>query len=190
LICEDLEQIIKYPHEERWLEFKSSISWDGLKFKIIKTMLALSNIREGGYIIIGKKDDGTLEGMQQNDLDTYEMDRISTDVERYADPYVRFEFNICSFDSKSFVVFKVYEFDEIPVICKKGYQNVLRKGAVYTRSTGKPETVEVQSQTEMREILDRAATKKALKLIRQAKEITAYVENDEKYIKELGDVYE
>jgi hypothetical protein len=49
-------------------------------------------------------------------------------------------------------------FDEIPVVCRRNGVG-LRQGAVYTRSYRMPETCEVPSQTEMREIIEMATDK-------------------------------
>ena len=62
-------------------------------------------------------------------------------------------------ENKKFVVIKVFEFAEIPVICKKDGSSNLRKAAIYTRTYRIPESAEVPSQSEMREILDLAAEK-------------------------------
>ncbi len=60
---------------------------------------------------------------------------------------------------------EVMGFRELPVVCTKG-SGPLRQGAIYTRSTEKFETVVVQSQTEMREMLDRATAASVEKWLR------------------------
>src|SRR5262249_46564787 len=56
----------------------------------------------------------------------------------------------------------------LPVICKKDGLEKLRRGAIYTRSRRLPETVEVPSQAEMRELLDLAIEKGSRTFTRQA----------------------
>ena len=54
------------------------------------------------------------------------------------------------------------EFEDLPHLCARDYEGVLRKGALYVRSRKVPETSEVASSVEMREVLD-LATEKALR---------------------------
>lgn len=86
---------------------------------------------------------------------SYTQDIIQQYINQRADPYVTVTVRKPELDGKTFVVIQVSGFDELPVVCTKG-SGSLRQGAVYTRSRTKHETVEVQSQTEMRELLDRA----------------------------------
>jgi predicted HTH transcriptional regulator len=162
--------------EGRNKEFKQSTPWQETEFKckIVKSVLAFTNVRDGGYIIIGIKelDNNTfdLEGMTENDLPTYNEDELSSVIAEYADPYVRIELDKASYNNKEFLIIKIHEFDDIPVICRqdkhdgKG-QLRLRKGTIYTRSYRIPESVEVPSQTEMREILERAVEKQLRKYL-------------------------
>ncbi len=52
---------------------------------------------------------------------------LGNDTERlrfseYADPAVTFELDVQQHNSKRFVVLRVREFSEIPVLCKKSYE--------------------------------------------------------------------
>ena len=101
---------------------------------------------------------------------------MSSFVSNYADPYVKFDLYKEEHDAKKYILVKVYEFDEIPVICKRNYNNasgklILRNGATYTRSYGKPETIEVPSQNEMREILDIATEKKVRRFLQTSRRV-------------------
>lgn len=103
-------------------------------------------------------------GVQTEHLQTYNQDYIASHVAVYADPYVKFDLEFVSSKGNSYFVIKIHEFEDIPVICKKDYSSILREGAIYTRSYRIPETVEVRSQTEMREILEMASEKRVKKL--------------------------
>ncbi len=121
----------------------------------------MANIRDGGTIIVGvSQRSGSLvaQGMSQEHINTYDVDKVQSYVNRFADPYVRLEMYIVPRDSQSFVAIVVHEFDEIPVVCRRNGVG-LRQGAVYTRSYRMPETCEVPSQTEMREIIEIATDK-------------------------------
>src|SRR5580692_9262177 len=90
----DLSALIQWGREERNLEFKRSISWtdQGIKEKLTKSVLATSNLRDGGYIVLGvdRQPDDTYVpvGMQPDHLDSFAQDHLSAHLSEYADPYV------------------------------------------------------------------------------------------------------
>lgn len=158
---EELAALIDLGREDRSLEFKESRPWDDLKDKIAKTALGMANTRDGGTIIIGvsQRSGGLVpQGMPQGDIDTYDTDDVQAYVNRFADPYVRLETRDIERGEQTFIAIIVHEFDEVPVICRRDGIG-LRRGAVYTRSYRMPETCEVPSQTEMREIIEMATDK-------------------------------
>jgi predicted HTH transcriptional regulator len=189
-----LIDLIRRGREERVLEYKESAPWEGLKTKIIRTALAMANCRDGGTIVVGVSErTGTFqaEGVDPVHLQTYLADEIQEAINRHADPYVRIEFHRVEVEGKYFIVIVVYEFDEIPVVCKKEGTG-LREGAIYTRSYRKPETCEVRSQTEMREILALAVDKGVREFLRRARAAEATAERAEsdleKFEKQLGEI--
>jgi len=155
--------------EGRSLEFKRSTPWADREFKakIAKSILAFSNVRDGGRIVVGieQKADGGFHpaGMKIEHLDTWSYDDVASYVSEFADPFVEFSLENIDIDSKTFLLITISEFRELPVICKKDGNSRLRKGAIYTRTYRMPESAEVPSQTELREILD-IATEKRIRL--------------------------
>jgi hypothetical protein len=78
-----------------------------------------------------------------------------------------------TFRGRKFVVIRVYQFDDIPILCAKDYNEpgkapVLRRGACYVRARHKPETSEIPSEEEMRELLELAIDKGVRKLVTRA----------------------
>ena len=63
------------------------------------------------------------------------------------------------------ILITVQEFSDVPVICKRDADTVLRKGACYVRTFGQNQTVELPSQTEMREILSLAIEKSLARML-------------------------
>ena len=128
------------------------------KAKITRTILGMSNIRDGGAVVIGVAQDGENflpEGANPSDVGSFAQDLVAEWVNGYADPFAEVTVSRVSHKHSSFVVIQVAEFTEIPVVCKQnGPFDFLRRGAIYTRSRRKHETVEVPSQVEMRELLD------------------------------------
>jgi hypothetical protein len=85
----------------------------------------------------------------------------------------------------------VSEFKEIPVICKRDGHARLRRGAIYTRTYRKPESAEIPSQTELREILDLAIEKKLRVFLRTASHVgitmSTGLSDSEHFDQQLGD---
>lgn len=163
MVAKDNEilELILHGREERNLEYKSGENWRDIKLKIIKTILAMSNIRDGGTIVIGVSQSGDSflpSDVSSTDLDSYSQDIITANVNAFADPYSEVIVKKVPHEGKIFVVIQVEEFSELPVICKKDGDG-LRKGAIYTRPRRIHETAEIPSQTEARELLDIAAEK-------------------------------
>lgn len=152
--------------ESRRLEFKQSTSWQDPSFrlKITKSILAMSNVKFGGEIIIGvkqiTKNKFEPEGMTEPDYNSYNHDDVSSFVAEYADPYVQFTLQRIEEQGKKFVIFNVNPFDLEPVICKKdGWHDnkpLLHKGLMYVRSRRMIESSPVSTVSELREILDMA----------------------------------
>jgi predicted HTH transcriptional regulator len=181
----DINNLVNYHQEERWLEFKQTMSWSdrASQARITKAIVAISNIKDGGWIVIGKEeqDNGTFvnTGMTKDHFDSYDSDQVKTVVNNYADPYALIDVDKREIDAKCYVIIRVKEFEEIPMICKRSYSGILNEGIIYTRSMGgRPESIPVPSQTEMREIVRIAVTKGVRRWFEQTKEIGIPLEGD------------
>ena len=81
-------------------------------------------------------------------------------ISEFADPYVNFAIAVTPLDGKEFLIVQIHEFEEIPVICKRdGSTTNLRRGKIYIRPRRKPESIEIPSQSETRELLEAAVDK-------------------------------
>ena len=93
-------------------------------------------------------------GLSDADLATWNYDDVADRIAIYADPSVTFDLEIGEYDDNKFVVLRIEEFADVPVLCKRSYGDVLRDGACYVRPRRKPETSEVPTQADMRDLLD------------------------------------
>jgi hypothetical protein len=161
---EELRALIALGRENRRIEFKRSMRWSdaATQGKITKSILGMSNIRDGGIIVIGvnRQPDGSYQpaGVSAGDLKTYDPDHIGRCVQNFADPIAVFSVQRIVSIGIQFIVIEVSEFPELPVICKADGPEGLVLGAMYTRNSV-PETIRVPSQTEMREIVEMAVDK-------------------------------
>jgi predicted HTH transcriptional regulator len=175
--------------------------------RVTRAVLGMSNHRDGGLVIIGvaESEEGfLLRGVSDKDLDTWKYDDVAEALTVFSDPSVSFEMEIFPYEGNNFVILSVSEFEDIPVLCRKTYNHkdpkskkqvtILREGACYVRTKRKPETSEIPSQTEMRDLLDLATDKGLQKFVRRARaaEIaisrTERPSDQERFDKQLGDL--
>jgi hypothetical protein len=165
----DLEGSLASGYEFRGIELKGpGLRTDKhLMAKVIRASLSMGNLRDGGHVVIGIDDNdpaALLPGLSEAELDTWlAYDDVARKMAEYADPPLRFDVARMELSSSAeVVVIQVFEFADIPHLCAREYQDVLRKGALYVRPRKVPETSEVASSLEMRDVIH-LATEKALR---------------------------
>lgn len=155
----DFETLITASGESQSLDYKGPCTWSK---SLIKDILAMANVQDGGYLVFGFEDGSFARlGMTDEQIASFEEERIKDQVSQYADPYVEFSvFNdIVDANGKKFVVIHIDEFAEVPVICKKATTGII-KGAMYYRTkTSRPASEPISNAYELRDIMDRSAVK-------------------------------
>lgn len=173
----EFRELLARGHEIQGVEFKSPGSRKNKRLlaQVVRAALGMANRRYGGKIIIGVKEDSNNTpvpiGLSCSDLATWTYDDLSSSISSYADPSVSFESNAFEYEGKQFLIIEVEEFNDIPVICKRSYDDVLRDGACYVRPRRKPETSEIPSQADMRDLLDLATEKRLRKFLSTAQSV-------------------
>ena len=160
---EELEDYLRTGYERRGFELKGPGKSDDKRFlaKVARAALSMGNLRDGGYVVIG------LDGDQLASWLDY--DAVSARLAVYCDPPLSFHLAEHELVTKSrVVVLEISEFADIPHLCACGYPDVLREGGLYVRPRRIPETSEVASSVEMREVVDLAAEKRLRALIETA----------------------
>jgi predicted HTH transcriptional regulator len=176
MINQEFIEWIEHGREERNIEYKGDISWEDAKVKAIitKSILAMCNIKDGGVIVIGIHKNGEIyepNGLTKTNYDSFKQDDVSAYVNEFADPYVEITLRQIEYNSKYFIIIQIFEFSELPVICKKDGSKNLKRGGIYTRPRRKIESTLVPGQVEMREIIDIAVSKNYIIQSRKCKEI-------------------
>ena len=172
---EELEEFVQMNRnsERRDCEFKSGIEWNSsnIRYKIVKAILAISNLRDGGYIIIGveKPDNVTgyqLTGMSDTIANTYDAEIILVLVNSFAWTHVSLTVNHFEHEGNHFVVIQVAEFEDTPIICKKNYNDIIKEGRIYGRPHRRIESSDNLSAEDLQEIIDLAIEKRTRRQMR------------------------
>lgn len=165
----EVEAVLSAGNELRGLEVKGpGPATDGQLFaKVTRAALSMGNLRDGGHVVIGIADGDIgrmLPGLNPDDLVSWmAFDHVSRRMAEYADPPLRFSVaDVLLSSGATVAVFEVSEFADIPHLCARDYGESLRRGALYVRSRKMPETAEIASSVEMRDVVD-LATEKALR---------------------------
>jgi predicted HTH transcriptional regulator len=163
---DELESHLQGQTETPTLEFKGAVDWNA--DRMVKDFLAMSNIQEGGIIIIGIED-GTLarQGVTGAQMVTYRADVMRDQLAQYTDPNVRFTVHFpTDRNGVQFVAIKISPFEDVPIICKRDGGDV-HAGTVYYRSKHRrPESAAVANSYDMRDILEVATVKRMQRLKR------------------------
>ena len=170
--------------ESKGFDYKRAESWKKCKFKLTKDILAMTNIQDGGTLIIGVSQQDTNEfeytGFKNpEDLKDYDVTKIADFVNKYANPEVNIEVIIDEYEGEKYVFIIVKEFKNVPVICKRNSSNEeLKISQIYIR-TDSAKSVPIRSQeidsvAEMRGLIDLALAKQGEELLSKIRKIVLF----------------
>jgi hypothetical protein len=177
LTNDQIRLLLEAGYETRTREYKPSFSWNNneksiwIKEKVTQAVLAMSNTRYGGQIVIGViEGDGkrlVLSGLNKDEFNTFEdYDGIKGYIDGFSYTDSIFDISYGEHLSKMFVVLTIQEFNEIPLICKKnGQTGVLRKDDIYVRSKKAPYSSIRATEPELREVIHMVVDKEKSDLI-------------------------
>lgn len=160
MTTDELEELLEGAEETDRLEFKQATTWD--KHALVKDILAMANVQDGGRIVIGIEDGSfKRQGISAAQQSTFVSDHMRDQVAEYADPEVVFSVKTpIDRGGLQYVVIEVAEFTSLPVICKRDGPDV-QKGSVYFRSPAqKPQSARVSNSTDMRRLVERSIAKR------------------------------
>jgi predicted HTH transcriptional regulator len=180
--------------ETQDIDFKESQDWDTLRHHIVRSAMAMSNLRDGGVIVIGvaeRNRSWSLSGISIAHLGSYDPDDVIDHVNKYASPAVKLDIVTVEHNGNTYLVIHAHEFDHSPTVCRRNSTENGRyfsAGDVLIRSPGKPQTKPVTDAAEMHDLLDLAAEKRARRIIETARRVglRAYDTTDQRFDEELG----
>jgi len=209
---EIMKGILSSPRESRALEFKPSFPWpskdDLLKNskaqEAIEATLAMSNLPDGGKIILGveksSQTDNTLicKGVTPEHLQTYDQDVIFNIVRNCGDPEPSFQVLNVLWNGMNFIVFAVQRFTFTPVISTNWKHLRQDSHSVLFIRTDKPETKKVTTPAEIREIIELAVEReldtfsarmqRVFRTMSQIKVPKSSADDQNKFANEMGDL--
>jgi len=162
--------------ESQSIDFKESADVATLQYKLIRTAMAMANLRDGGVIVIGAGERGEtwdLTGIRDEDLNSYNVDELTDAINRYASPPIAVELVLHYREGSRFLAVQVREFGDTPIVCRRdGPPGAgLKQGVLYVRPAGVARTSEVRSAEDMQDLLNLAAEKRARSILETARRI-------------------
>src|SRR5437899_693602 len=108
--------------EQPWLDFKESQPWSVLRWRLLKTIMGMANLRDGGLVLVGVAEKGTaweLTGIEPAHLAAFDYDDIIDQLSKYASPQVNVDIVVHDHDDgKRYLAFCVHQFNDSPVVCR------------------------------------------------------------------------
>ncbi|MGC2744312.1 MAG: ATP-binding protein [Candidatus Angelobacter sp.] len=163
--------------ESHRIDFKESAEWTLLRDKLVKTVLGMGNLRDGGIVIVGVSERNAnweITGIRAEHLESYDADVMLGYFSTFVSPFAQVDVVQVLHDARNFLAVQIHEFQEIPLVCKRNgaapNHEGLFEGSVYVRPTGGvPRTTRVMDAQQMHDLLELAAEKKARGMIRRAR---------------------
>src|SRR5262245_2924910 len=175
LVDAELGRIVDAAGETPHNDAKRAMTWDNHveSAGLAKDILALANTRDGGAIVIGKREDSGkffLDGLTPDQKASFDTTKVAQWVNARCAPPVTLTVYHFDRDGTSLVVITVAEFGDIPVICTKDFNDpktskpILREGAIYVR-TANTASEPLRRSEDVRALIGLATRKQADQLI-------------------------
>ena len=180
---EDLNNLIERSSESKNLDYKGPSDWESIKHELTKDVLAMSNVQDGGAIVIGISETDSnsfqIDGLTDQQLSHYEVTKMSDFFNRYADPTINISVRRHIYNNKKILFVFIKEFSDLPIVCKRDYfsngDRILQSGQLYIR-TDSAKSVPITSPDldnveEMRRLVGLAVTKKGDEILTSIEKI-------------------
>lgn len=138
----DWEQIVYRGVESEELDYKAAQDWRKLsrngKAKFVRHCLAMANTK-GGYIVVGVGEDtagqpSLFTGVTKEQSKSFDPTMVGNFINKYADPEIDFTIERPIVNGKSYVIFVIRRFVNIPHVCSYGLEGELQQGVFYIRT--------------------------------------------------------
>lgn len=167
-----IKELLQGNTENLNLEFKASFNFDEniwARERLIRSILAMSNTRNGGYILIGvgeNKDKSlNLSGLEEAHLQLFKTkeEELKSKTESFCSSPVSYEIGLGKYKENDYILISVTEFSLNPLICRKNGEHKdkhLEEGAIYIRTLkDKPSSIKLINPVDIQDFLDRSSDK-------------------------------
>lgn len=143
--------------ETQSFDIKAAGPWDVQK--LVKDVLAMSNVEDGGIILIGVEDTTfTRQGLGEADIATYDIDTMRDQMTKFADPHVNMSVSFPEDAAgRKYAAIKVEPFQEIPVLCRRNGTDVREATLYYRNRNRRWESAPISNSFDLAQIIERAA---------------------------------
>jgi hypothetical protein len=175
--AEELARWIQSSGESDFVDAKGPMTWDGAdaSASLAKDIASFANSRDGGVIVIGKSEanDGSFsyDGLAPEQAASFDTTKVGQWVNSRFAPPIRLTCHQSEVSGKRFIVIIVQEFDDVPSLCVKSFQetsnpknHLLREGTIYVRNQN-AESKPIKTVDELRAVIGLATRKKGDELI-------------------------
>ncbi len=175
--ADELARWVRTSGESDFVDAKGPMAWDGAdaSASLAKDIASFANSRDGGVIVLGKSEVGdgsfSYDGLSPDQITSFDTTKVGQWVNSRFAPPVRFVCHQVELDGKKYVVIIVQEFDDVPSLCVKSFQettnaknHLLREGTIYIRNQN-AESKPITTVEELRALIGLATRKKGDELI-------------------------
>jgi predicted HTH transcriptional regulator len=165
ILKDRIEVALDLTMESANVDFKRSESWSSLEMTLVKSMLGMGNLADGGLVIVGVAESGAtweLTGIQPDHLATFDVDVMADSFGMRISPSPDITIVTHTRDGRLYLAVAIAEFVEHPFVCAKDGPpgSGLQRGRIYHRPTsGRPRTESVINADDMRDMLRLAIDK-------------------------------
>lgn len=144
---EELARWVRTSGESDFVDAKGPMLWDGAdtSASLAKDIASFANSRDGGVIVIGKSEAGdgsfSYDGLSPEQAASFDTTKVGQWVNARFAPPVRLSCHQAELDGRKFVVIIIQEFDDVPSLCVKSFQetgnpknHLLREGTIIVRN--------------------------------------------------------
>ena len=173
----ELVKFLFVTSENENIDAKGPMVWDGAveSAKLAKDIAAFANSRDGGVLVIGKSelDNGSFDlvGLSEKQAKSFETTKVANWVNSRFDPPIRLQCHRVEHDGKTFVILTVAEFEEVPAICTKSFQDPvkskahhIRERTIYVRNSN-AESAPLSTADDLRKLIGIATGKRGQEML-------------------------
>lgn len=173
----EIERFIEAVGESDSIDAKGPMLWDGHveSAGLAKDIAAFANSRDGGVVVLGKSEVESgkfnLVGLTNEQASSFETTNVANWINSRFGPPIRLVCHRHEYRGLTFVVITVSEFEDIPHICTRSFQDpenpkkhLLREGCLYVRGPNS-ESAPISGVEQLRTLVGLATAKRGQEML-------------------------